>query len=267
MSGRTLQTLLPFAKELATELGGTERILWGGEYPSAAICLNGAHPLLVRDHGLSLALSMPLEGAWSLRTSADWLAAEAGIRAALARPQPVSMSDVFLAIRRELERATSDSWQPSFPGIPIPMEVWLACGERKLGLFQKPSSVSVIIWAGEEPLEKEVSSIESAGELGPWLRDGLERQVKAQEAAAAKAAIERPTPPLPDFDAVMNLIRSGVRVVAGGSRNSWEYYWEDGLKAVVFDEGLTVTTPASEADLKRSIEFHPEDFRAALEKK
>ncbi|HEX6766837.1 MAG TPA: hypothetical protein VF103_15185, partial [Polyangiaceae bacterium] len=214
MSGRTLQELLPFAKELATELGGTEKILWGGEYPSAAICLNGTHPLLVRDHTHSLTLSLPLEGSWSLRHAADWLAAEAAIRGALAQPQPLSMCDVFFAIRRELERATFDSWQPSFPGIPIPMEVWLASGACKVGLFQMPSSVSVVIWAGEDALEKEVRSIEGAGELGPWLRDGLERQVKAQAAAAAKAAIERPTLPLPDFEAVMNLIRSGVRVLA-----------------------------------------------------
>ncbi len=71
MQGRALPPLAAFAEAVAEMLQGSSRVLYAGDYPSAAIALGDRHPLLIRDHGHSLSLSLPLVGSWSVQAQQE----------------------------------------------------------------------------------------------------------------------------------------------------------------------------------------------------
>jgi hypothetical protein len=257
---RTLPPLPTFAAEVAHALGGTAHAL--GE-AAAAIALGDEHPLLVRDHGWTLTLSLPTASSWPMRTPEEWRAAEPEIREALARrsPQP-TISDAIVEFAPVLAAATGSPWDVRFPGTPVPTEAWMANGGRSVGLLQQRTTVKVVVWVGEM-MHSKTAATGSFSKLVPWLEEMIPLQQQALDDAEAekrrKAAL-----PVPDVDAVIALLRAGERIRVSGGRYHETYFWDGRLSCAVFDEGDSYERDATEAELRRNIEAYPDVFRSAL---
>ncbi len=262
---RKLPPLVEFAAEVAHRIGGSPRILDSGEYGSAAIELHGRHPLLIREHNWSLTLSFPIEGSWQVQTREEWQAVERPIMEALAKgSQPVSMSDAVVAFAPVVARLTGSAWSVSFPGTPVPQEAWMKHESQSVGLFQEADGVRIVVWVGGSMRSKSVHRIEQFGPLEEWLAAGLGRQEGALLAAEAEAKRQAALP-LPDYDAVVALLRSGARIRTSGGRYSETYFWDTRLRRDIFDEGESYVEDGSEEQLRSSIRLYSAAFREALE--
>jgi hypothetical protein len=263
---RTLPPLAELAERVAAELGGTADILWPGDYPSAAILLGDRHPLLLRDHGWSLTLSLPTDGSWRVQTDLEWQDASREIRRELAKPHPLAMADVVLGLRGVLERITARAWVVSFPGTPVPQEAWFKHESRSVGLFQSQTGVRIVVWVGGDMRSEGAHAPGDIAPLAGWLESAVADQKRALDADAVdKARIA--ALPLPAFEEVMAALKAGVRVHTGGGRCSSTYFWDESrgeLRRDVFDEGATWVETASESDLREMIGYYAEDFRQAL---
>jgi hypothetical protein len=261
---RNIPPIATFTEEVAHALGGSPAMLYPGEYPSAAIAFGDRHLILVRDHGWTLTLSLPIERSWQMQTREEWQAARDEIRAAVASSTTtVSMSDALSVISPELERITQSRWSIHFPGVPIPREAWARSGERSVGFFQEDDSVRIVIWSSDMAV-RFGRSPSAFDDLGSWLEEQLGRQehhLAAEEAEKRrKAAL-----PLPDYDAVLAHLKSGRRITTTGGRYSETFFWDgDRLQRDIFDEGDSYVREGSEQDLRLHLRLYPDAFRKAL---
>jgi hypothetical protein len=261
---RTLPPLPELAQRIAEEVDGTARSLMDGEYPSAAIEIGDRHPLLVRDHSWTLTLSLPVEHSWSLATPEDWQKVAADVKRLASGSHPVALSDAVLAFRPVLARISGVAWEVSFPGTPVPKEVWFRHEKRSVGLFQETDSVRIVIWVGSSLRSKSVNDPTKLATLCDWLESEVAEQKVAldEEEAEAKriAAL-----PVPEFEDVMTALKVGIRIRTGGGRYSRTYFLDEGvLGCDIFDEGDSYVATVTEKELRETIALYPQVFREAL---
>jgi hypothetical protein len=115
---RTLPALAELAERIADEVGGTARMLMGGEHPSFAILLGDRHPLLIRDHAWTLTLSFPTAHSFRLATPEDWQAIAAEVKRLASESYPIAMSDAVLAIGPMLGLAHVGARQQALASLP-----------------------------------------------------------------------------------------------------------------------------------------------------
>jgi hypothetical protein len=261
---RTLPPLVELAQRIADEVSGTARMLGGGEYPSCAIALGDRHPLLIRDHGWTLTLSLPVEHSWSLATPEDWQKVAADVKRLASGSHPVALSDAVLASSPVLARTTGATWDVSFPGTPVPREVWLRHEKRSVGMFQETDAVRFVIWVGTSMRSKTVNEPGKLATLGDWLESEVAEQkvaLDAEEVEAKRIAAL----PIPAFEDVMTALKVGIRIRTGGGRYSRTYFLDEGvLRCDIFDEGDSYVENVSEKELRETIALYPEVFREAL---
>lgn len=227
------------------------------EDDAAALVIAGRQRVLVRQHARGVGISTPRRRSWQVRTADDALARVPEIAAAL-EPPVVTLGEVALAIRGALAPAP---WRLAFPGTPVPSEAWLRSDERSIGLFQSDDAVRIVVWIGGSALEQR---LRTATELdAARLTDAVGRQAQwlTDEAAARvrEAALPRPT-----VAEVIDALKAGARVRVGVSRYHETWYWDGGLRADVFDEGMDDVLTRTEAQLEAAVAAWPAPFRAAL---
>lgn len=227
------------------------------EDDAAALVIAGRQRVLVRQHARVVGISTPRRSSWQVRTAVEASARAPEIAAAL-EPPVVTLGEVALAIRGALAPAP---WRLAFPGTPVPSEAWLRWGARSIGLFQSDGAVRIVVWIGGSALEQR---LHAATELdAARLDDALTRQAQwlTDEAAARarEAALPRPT-----VAEVIGALKAGARVRVGVSRSHETWYWDAGLRADVFDEGMGDVRKRTEAELEAAIAAWPAPFRAAL---
>ena len=257
-TSRTLAPLAELAEHIARKLGGVVRILSDEEHERCAtIAFEGAHRVLVRDHGWVVTVSLPLEHAWKIQTPAEWDAAEPEIRRALAEPSPVvTIADTMLALLPAFPDLA-----PSFPGTPVPREGWLRRAPLGVGIFQSDRGVRVVVWIETDSLDMIVKQRSDLDGLAAWLGPALAKQRTAREAAAAEEK-RRAALPVPSLEEVLVRLRAGEKISTGGGRWFETYYVKDGeLRREVFDEGATMDGGIREADLAKAIAASPDRFR------
>lgn len=227
-----------------------------GDAGGVAIALaltSGQHALLLRPYSEAVNITLPTKatGSWYLRSD-DELAAsmpaivEATTRYAGAHASAVSLVDVIVALSMALEPLGGSQWRAFWSGVPVPDSARYESDGRSVTIDQRADGVraNVTTLAGESSLG--ASSRDALGALVDWI---VER-VKTQQAE------------LPTLDEVMYRLKRGVRFLVGGGRVSEEYWW-DGTAVMcdLFDEGLTTTGVAGEAELQRQIWRYPDRFR------
>lgn len=263
---RDLPVLEALLDEILAALGGgTKSVLNTGDWPIGAVAFDGHHLLLVRDHGPSVTLSLPVKESWSLRTREEWRTAQDPIRRAVAAYREksrgaVSMADVLVALdpRR---------WAPNYPGTPVPTEAWIE--ERvnptgRVGLFQEEQQVRAVVWVGSQMRSQSVASPSDSRALAAWIPQQLADQQKAAAAEAAEKARKKALP-VPDLEAVLAALRSGKRISTGGGRYFETYFMSEGrLGRQIFDEGYEEAREITTQDLRRAIQSHPDAFREKL---
>lgn len=240
-------------------------MLWSGDYPSAAIAIGDRHPILIRDHGWTLGLSLPLNKSWHLATEEDWQKIVPEVRAALAvSAHPISMADAVLAIAPVLERITGTAWVVSFPGTPVPQEAWFRQESRSVGMFQEEAAVRIVIWVDTDMRSQTVRDPTRLPALASWLETYVARQKVALDAAEAEQKRIAGLP-LPEYERVLEALKLGIRIRIGGGRWSQTYFWQDDrLQCDIFDEGDTHVRDATEKELRDSIQYSAQAFREAL---
>jgi hypothetical protein len=244
---------LPGLPELAIELGhalGADgaAMLAAGQFPVAALMFGGRLPLLIRDHGHLISLSLPRDHFWKLQTRDEWRAILLEVAQAVAAdPTPASLADAALAL-------ATVAGPPSFPGTPVPSEAWL---EKGVGLFQTERGVRVVVWVGEQPRERAFGD----GELVPWVQQQLVEQAAARAEEEAEKQ-RRAALPVPAVATVLAALRGGRYFGVGGGRYR-ETWFMDGeqLRKEIFDEGVTDVVDADVAELTATIARHPDVFR------
>lgn len=262
---RTLPPIAELAEQIAHEVGGTAHMLWSGDYPSAGILLGDRHSLLLRDHGRTLTLSLPIGKSWALALENDWQKIVPDVRAAIASsPHPIAIADAVLAIAPVLERITGKAWLVSFPGTPVPAEAWFRQESRSVGLFQEESAVRIVIWIDTDMRSQTVREPSKLADLASWLETYVARQKVALDAAEAEAK-RIAALPLPELEHVLSALKMGIRIRIGGGRWSQTYFWQDdALQCDVFDEGDSYVRSATREQLRDSIKYDPQAFRDAL---
>lgn len=263
---RDLPKLDAFSDEIILFLGeGMKAVVAEGEWPVRAVAFAGRHVLLIRDHGHSLTLSLPVDKSWAMSTKQEWLRVKEEIKTAVenyrkANSQAMSMADVAVALGRE-------GWAPSFPGTPVPSEAWLKKADdasASIGIFQSGAAVRIVIWAGDDMRSKSIASPGDLILLPAWIAPQIADQRRAEAERAVEEA-RRKALPLPQLEEVMAALRSGKRISVGSGRWSETYFSDAGkLRCEVFDEGHVEIFDATEKDLLRSIESRPQPFREAL---
>ena len=260
---RDLPPIDAFTEEIRLYLGdGAINVLADGDWPVRTIACAGKNILLVRAHGHSLTLSLPLEQSWYMSTRHDWLRLRAEIQAAVdsyrkERPDGVSMADAIVALKL-------DSWVPNFPGTPVPGEAWLKKADEprlSIGIFQLESAARLVVWVADEMRSKIVSSPEGLAALPAWIAPQINDQRRAEAAAAAEEARRRALP-LPDISEVMTRLKAGEKISTGGGLYYETFFIEAGkLRREIFDEGFCEILDATQAQLQDSIRALPDRFR------
>jgi hypothetical protein len=260
---RDLPAIDAFTEEIRLYLGdGTKTVLADGDWPVRAVAFAGKNILLVRDHGHSMTLSLPVGQSWYMSTHHDWLRLRAEIQTAVdsyrkERPDGVSMADAIVALKL-------DAWVPSFPGTPVPGEAWLKKDDEprlSVGIFQQGPAVSVVVWVGSDMRHKNISTSDALPTLPAWLAPQIDDQRRTEAAAAAEEARRRALP-LPDISEVIARLEAGEKISTGGGRYYEIFFIEDGkLRREIFDEGFCEILDATQAQLQDSIRALPDRFR------
>lgn len=260
---RDLPALDTFTDEILLYLGeGTITVLADGDWPVRSIALAGRNTLLIRDHGHSLTLSLPLNQSWPVSTQREWLRLKEEIKTVVtnyhrANPHALSIADAIIAL-------SLDAWVPGFPGTPVPGEAWLKKNDEprlSIGIFQEGSAVRLVVWVGNDMRGKIVSSPDGLAALPQWIAPQISDQRRAEAAAAAEEARRRALP-VPDISEVMTRLEAGERISTGGGRYYEIFFIEAGkLRREIFDEGFTEVLDATPAQLQNSISALPDRFR------
>lgn len=260
---RDLPALDTFTDEILLCLGkGTKTVLADGDWPVRAIAFAERNTLLIRDHGHSLTLSLPVEKSWPMSTQSEWLRVKEEIKTAVtnyhrANPHAFSIADAIVAL-------SLDAWIPGFPGTPVPAEAWLKKADEpglSIGIFQQESAVRIVVWVGSDMRSRTVSSQRELNTLPRWILPHIEDQRRAAETAAAEDARRRALP-LPTLDEVMARLVAGEKISTGGGRYYETFFMEAGkLRREIFDEGFNEVLDTTPAQLQESIRILPDRFR------
>lgn len=260
---RDLPALDVFADEILFYLGeGTKTVLADGDWPVRAIAIAGRNILLIRDHGHSLTLSLPVKQSWPVSTQREWLRVKEEIKLAAtnyhsANPLALSIADAVVALRL-------DGWVPDYPGTPVPSEAWLKKDDEprlSIGIFQEDYAVRLVVWVGSDMRGKFISSPDGLAALPQWILPQIDDQRRAEAAAVAEEARRRALP-IPDISEVMARLEAGERLSTGGGRYYEIFFIEAGkLRREIFDEGFTEILDATQTQLQDSIRALPDRFR------
>lgn len=142
-------------------------------------------------------------------------------------------------------------------------ESWVKRGTSSIGVFKEDAALRVVVWIDRECAMTMLRSPEDLDAFPAWLGPRLERQRVALDAAEAEAR-RRAALPLPEVDAVIELLKSGARVVTSGARYHETFFWDGGLRVEIFDEGDVDIREATKARLREAIGYYPDAFREAL---
>ena len=260
---RDLPALDTFTDEILLYLDeGEKTVLADGDWPVRAIAFAERNLLLIRDYGHSLTLSLPVKQSWPMMTRREWLQAKEEIKNAVENfrkinPHSLSMADAIAALKL-------DAWIPSFPGTPVPGEVWLKKADEprlSIGIFQEGPAVRLVVWVGGDMRSKTISSREGLAALPHWIAPQIDDQRRAEKLAEAEEARRRALP-LPDINEVMARLTSGEKISTGGGRYYEIFFIEAGkLRREIFDEGFQEILDATRLELQDSIRALPDRFR------
>lgn len=263
---RDLPAIAAFADDIILALGeGKKHILAGGDWPVAAIEIAGRCRLLLRDHGHSVAISLPTQHSWQFSQLRDWHKSVPEIKKTLStylkdHEQLPSLADVILALRLT-------AWVPQFPGTPVPTEAWLKKPDEprlSIGLFQDDAAVRVIVWVLNDMRSQALTTPSQLDKLPEWIAPHITAQ-RAAEAAAAADEERRRALPLPAVSEVMARLEAGERIATGGGRYFETFFIENGkLRREIFDEGYSEVVDATQQQLQESITLLPDRFRKEL---
>jgi hypothetical protein len=257
------------AEQLAGATSSTVSVLSEGEYPAFALAEQGRHLVLLRDHGHSVAVSIP--GAWmaAVREAAELPPLVAKLEQALADfrreyPNAVSLADAIVSLAPLVERCGGERPRVDFPGTPAPSEAWLRAGSNVVGLFQEDAAVRVVMWIAGKHHDRLVKSPAGLAGLVAWTEPLLAQQ---KERGAEPPPPPPPSGPPPTFAELLGILRAGLTIQTGGGRYFEKYYLEGSqIRRYVFDEGWEGTSTMTETELAEELARYPESFRRALER-
>lgn len=239
-------------------------VVAGGDYPAVGFVFDGHLPVLLRDHGTSLTLSLPHDTSLHLVTRTQWADQRQGFRAALVAHRRSgscpSLADAVVALVPRL----GGKFTVRFPGTPVPSEAWLADEDAHVGLFQEAASVRVVVWVGGSMRSNALKGGTDLEALARWVTAQLAEQAKANAARGAEEA-RIAALPIPSLATVVTALKAGKRIVVGGGRSSETYFWQDGLKQESMDEGWYETRAIDDETLAGAIRLSPDPFRKSLE--